>query len=452
MNIIRNSTVYFDTYEQREEAFGERVGLLIPRKILGPAIFREDFSRVWRRDLAKFSQGASAYVTSDPRDCLAFGTPGQVLRAAGIGAGHGRSPRSPSAREAAGLFDLTANLDQPIRTLSGGETLKLALAKAYLGAGRSRQLVVASPFSWLSPNNLVHLERLVARYQDMKRQTALFALRGEDSVQPLAGALAAALSKAGSIPFVLRLEDAVLRLGASLAEFGSRPTTASFSDRKLNLASPCLVAGDNGQGKSLLAKTLCGALPFSGSVEAINENQGRGPRLLFQDVMTQVLSRPLAALADLARGDARLDPATIFGDLARNCQHLGQRFAAPAADIDYDFNFSLAPGPDSDSGRGQPCQMRSVLAVKMMLVAVRLSTLPAAMILDEPDWGLSRRAAIALVGGVIQTAHDLGVALILISHKPWWWPIAASRVVVSKFWTGTDSGKGRTFQIRVDRS
>ena len=74
----------------------------------------------------------------------------------------------------------------------------------------------------------------------------------------------------------------------------------------------------------------------------------------------------------------------------------------------------------------------SLLDLKLMLVAVRLVHSPAAIILDEPDWGFSHRTAIAFVAAAIESAHSLGVAVLLISHKPWWQRVAPSVLRVVK--------------------
>ncbi len=74
----------------------------------------------------------------------------------------------------------------------------------------------------------------------------------------------------------------------------------------------------------------------------------------------------------------------------------------------------------------------SLLDLKLMLTAARLAHKPAAIILDEPDWGFSRQTAIAFVATVVKTAHAMGVAVLLISHKPWWRQVAPSTLRIEK--------------------
>ena len=74
----------------------------------------------------------------------------------------------------------------------------------------------------------------------------------------------------------------------------------------------------------------------------------------------------------------------------------------------------------------------SLLEVKAILVAIRLCGEPSALIIDEPDWGLTRAAAVSLVAAIISVCHELGIPVILISHKPWWFSLANSVLRVQR--------------------
>jgi ABC-type multidrug transport system ATPase subunit len=85
-----------------------------------------------------------------------------------------------------------------------------------------------------------------------------------------------------------------------------------------------------------------------------------------------------------------------------------------------------------------------------MLIAVHLSYLPSALILDEPDWGLSRSAAVAFVGAVVEKAHGLGIPVIIISHKPWWRSMAADILEITKETLGNQPVQLRIRLKKVD--
>ena len=87
----------------------------------------------------------------------------------------------------------------------------------------------------------------------------------------------------------------------------------------------------------------------------------------------------------------------------------------------------------------------TLLEIKAMLIAVRLASPCRALILDEPDWGLTRACSVAIVSAAVSEAHRLGVPVLLISHKPWWEPVAASVLKTER--DGADAGG--TFRIRL---
>ena len=55
-------------------------------------------------------------------------------------------------------------------------------------------------------------------------------------------------------------------LSVSLHPLAAETAHATIENRSLSLASPCLIVGDNGQGKSLLARTIANAISFKGHV------------------------------------------------------------------------------------------------------------------------------------------------------------------------------------------
>jgi len=400
----------YGTYEAREEAFRERLGALVPRMHLGAGTFWQDINRI---GFARVPAD-TAWITSNPADCLAFGTARQVLAGALAKAGMAGEPAPDGIRATALAFGLQTQLDQPVASLSGGETVKLALAKAHVAAAASRHLVIASPFSWLSGDNDALFVKLLDRYAGLGQQVEVFALDGEDCRKPMAGFGAAPLA------FDLVTDRLSLTLGPSFV-LSASPARVTVPPLRLNLDSPCLLTGSNGQGKSLMAKVICGAIPCRGQA-AIRSGAGRGAaRLLFQDVLHQGLMRSL-------------------GDIARS---LGPQYSDRAWEIYTDLCATRDANPDLQSPA-------TLLGLKQMLTAVRLAASPAALVLDEPDWGLSRSAALALVQRIIEVAHGLAVPVLMISHKPWWSLVAASQIRVSRTPLATD-GRNAGFEIFLER-
>lgn len=432
---LQQATTYFQTYEDREEAFRQSVYSLIPRKYSGPKLFWNDFGRVSLDELMTFSKRRIAYITSNPRDGLAFGTPWQVLSAAVLCAHGGDGDSGLSIDEITADFDIEENLKQPIRTLSGGETVKLALAKAAAGAGVCDRLIIASPFSWLSRRNTDYFDQLLDIYRRSDTPVDLFALEGEDSIETIDPSWWQKTHGTTGIDFRLQLKDVQIPLGTAINPIHSRESFARIEDIDAALCSPCMIVGDNGQGKSLVAKVLTGAIAYTGGA-LIDNGSNSGPvRLLFQDVITQTLLRSFDAIAASLPTNNGLNPVELYKKLLDvhilNLGHLNEGISASEPKGSHDF--------------------RTLLEIKTILVAVRLCGAPRALILDEPDWGLNRNAAVAFVAAIVEVAHELGIPVILISHKPWWNGIAASTVHVGRTPKQVSRADGYTFKIKLQR-
>jgi predicted ATPase len=414
---------YFATYEALEIAFRERIADLVPRFHAGTRSFWEDFQRLYHQPQTA-RLGDDAYITSNPRDCLAFGTPFQVLQGAWLSAP--RSRITPGA--VADRFGLTGHLHQSIRSLSGGETVRLALAKAYLLAERATRLTVASPFSWLSLDHWTIFQNLIERYRSCDTALELFALEGEDSRAPVA-------RREGPPPdpvaFTWRLDALRLDLGTLLDRLHDRPVWAGVDPVEETLASPCLLCGDNGQGKSLIAKVLASAIPFRGRVTMTGTDGPLQARLLFQDVLNQTLMRSMGQLTP--RGDADR-VARVYDEVLA-----GMRDSGPRSEE------ALLPFAE----RQRISDPLSLLEIKILLTARRLIDPRAVFIMDEPDWGLSRSDALAFVASVVDVAHARAVPVMLISHKPWWQNLACSMRWIRKQRVSPARSDGCLFNIQI---
>ena len=405
-------------------------------------------------ELLQFVEQPIAYITSNPRDCLAFGTPWQVLTAASLCARNQNNGDvssveevvssaeevassveevASSVEEVAAEYGVSDNLYQPIRTLSGGETVKLALAKTSLLASFCRRLTIASPFSWLSRENSVYFERLYAHYVSSGLPIELLALDGEDSIETYEISDSQWEALSAPVEFSIIFRDVSVALSASLNPLQSHETTAVVEDIQQDLRSPCLMVGENGQGKSLVAKALCGAISIQGTAELTSKHHTGPARLLFQDVITQTLLRSFDGIAATASRNFGENPLRIYDRIfkaySRNLQAMGNSLAEfdPAGEAEF----------------------RSLLEIKSLLVAVRLCGRPGGLILDEPDWGLNRASAIAFVLAVISIAHELNIPVLIISHKPWWLGIANSRIRVQRTQKEMDRHKNYSFRINL---
>jgi energy-coupling factor transporter ATP-binding protein EcfA2 len=413
---------YYPTFEARETAFRSQVAGLVPPRHEGPRRFWQEFVDIGRRLGRGRFDFSQAVIPANPADSLAYSTPRQELVAMvrRTGAAPGGMP-APDARVLS-QYHLGPLLDQPTRTLSGGETARLALAKAHMAVPTVAGLTVASPFNWLSAENRHLFLDLVRHYRDHGRCVFVLALEGEDDLSPLAGRRSGRIGAAETRPVLeLALQGVEMRLGFSLGT-GRPPVSAGFRDADLRLVSPCLVGGENGSGKSLLAKAVCGAASCRGVIRVGSPEKAGPPRLLFQDVVSQTLFRPFTQLAATpAESFYRSLRRGLPKELSRQCRRAEQL------------------------RRTDPPRL---LEIKLILAAVRLAQKPRALVLDEPDWGLTRAAAVGFVDSVIGLSHDLAVPVLLISHKPWWDVMAASRLTVTKRAEAAHRTRRLLFQIK----
>ena len=178
-----------------------------------------------------------------------------------------------------------------------------------------------------------------------------------------------------------------------------------------------------------MAKVLSGATAYKGTALISVGGKNRQARLLFQDVITQTLLRSFDVIRSQARHNGIERTDQIYKKIISGFNRLN-----------FHDQFSHS-GPKRN-------EMSTLLETKAVLVAVRLARRPGALILDEPDWGLSQVAAKAFVAAVVDVSHDLNVPVILITHKPWWNTVTNSRVEVLKSNVVT-AGDGRITSFQV---
>ena len=413
---LESISTYFNTYEDREAAFRRAVGFSLARRHAGPSVFWQDFNQIARGETRANFNGSVAYIPSNPRDCLAFGTPRQVLMASHMSAANTGNISDERVSKTAQQFEISGLLSQPIRTLSGGETVKLALAKTSISIPRFSRLMVASPFTWLSNTNRHLLEYLQAICNQERKSLTILALAGEGNLDAIGPSDPYIAPSPPRIPFTLKLTDVRIPLMISLRPLAARGAFAAIENITVELISPCLVVGDNGQGKSLIARTIAQAVSTQGQV-ALGSPLAQGPPcLLFQDVLSQTMLRSFNSLSRR--------PTTNHANHIYNCYQMMQRHYAGAlqrASLDL-----VAPIGEWTQ------KQHSLVDIKTILVAARLAQKPAALILDEPDWGMSRASAVAFVSAVLAAAHHQQTPVMLISHKPWWHAVSASKLRVSR--------------------
>jgi energy-coupling factor transporter ATP-binding protein EcfA2 len=404
---------YYPTFEDREESFRTQIHNLVPRKYETPACYLRDIINSCISNVFPEVRNPFVFITSNPKDCLAFSTPAQVLRAAALTAnkyGH----LTPNIEEVAGKFNLHHLLDQPLRTLSGGETVITALAKSFIYSYFCDSLIVSSPFCWLSANNIYLLTEVVKKYHGQKKMVKILELEEEDSEEKteLVGD-----SNIDGLKFYINFSNVALNLdfAVNVGESTSRNVDIENTKDRL-LVSPCLFHGDNGAGKSLLGLVLAKAHPHTGDAYVISAGKKGYARVIFQDIFAQKMLRSYSELLKTSEFFISPDCASIYKEII-------SEFRKPFVDKKRTIPFI---------GNDERIGPLSLLQTKILLAAIRISSMPGALIIDEPDWGLAKAAAVAFVTAVIKIAHKYSIPVILISHKSWWDNLIHSSLAIKK--------------------
>lgn len=203
------NTEEFEFFEKREDRFQELVGVTIPRLHAGPAQLIRDITELFKgKPGSKLNPNAQPiYILSNPADGFVYPGALQEWQAAAIVASGGSAKDiSRTAKESAARFGLNAeNLLQPITTLSGGESVKLSLAKAYILKAVTKKVVVSSPLAWLSADNR-HLFHLLVADFGMDANITLLIMKGENDEANVPGSLTSKLP-IGDVRFTISCED-----------------------------------------------------------------------------------------------------------------------------------------------------------------------------------------------------------------------------------------------------
>lgn len=305
-------------------------------------------------------------------------------------------------------------LARPVTALSGGERMLVSLCKASLLARNRGDLIVCSPFFWLDPGHRPLVNGFLDHHDQSGGAGCLMTLEGEEDSDADQSE-----ESPRQLDWVLMMDHSTVVFPAMSFPRETAETRLEFvlPEKRLALRSPTLISGCNGVGKTTFAKVLAGVLRATDkSPEIACQGFSGKARLLMQDTIVQLFAQsPVGHLERVFRHDK------ARGELARSLFTNMQSECAKAL-------FSVDPGLTV----GDSNTPSTVFQAKLALTAERLISKPPLLILDEPGWCLSRTAAQVFVREVVRVAHELGIAIALISHQAEWWKgIVAGQITFS---------------------
>lgn len=383
--------ITFNSFEDRDSHLRTNLKVPLPRRHDGPGVFYSDFLRA----MEIFERPNYSLITPNPMDYLPFDRVRLILNAA-----FRLSMRADATEihNVTNQFDLTHLTHRLVYTLSGGETLRVAMAKCVLESRGTGKLIMSAPWGVLSKAGRRYLGQLLEAYTRDDSDYQILCLEGDTSDEPDSD-----LKTETGVPFGIKTESLSISLSDAVeSEYYAVALVDDFESSTLR--SPCLIYGENGHGKSLLMKALAGCIPYTGRIAILGRPSQR-VRLLFQDVSNQALLT--GASADWTiKNDREVNRlnALLLNDVTHRLERCG---------------IQVDRGP-------------TLLSTKVAMIAIRLAEDPAALVLDEPDWGLSKAQAVALLRAVISLCNREEVPLLIISHRPWFDRAWCSRVRIER--------------------
>lgn len=320
-------------------------------------------------------------------------------------------------------------------TMSGGQQQRVALASAI--AMNSKLLVLDEPTSMLDSfarkdvdalfdnlhKNGTTIVQITHNFEECKRANRILLLENgilkEVSFNglktyfshiELANNHVTNMSESKNLPDSRRKEnesDIAVEISGLTVQY-DKTSPAVIDDYSLTVKSGETVAimGENGCGKSTLAKTMCGLLKAnSGNITV----HGISVRAKTSRIIRQKLHQTIGYVMQLP--EQQLFADTVRNDVAYGPKNFGLKGNALKERVDETLRLlnleNLAEkSPFALSGGQQ----------RLVAIAGVLACKPRVLVLDEPTAGLDFEAALR-IREILEMLHNQGVTIILITHN-----------------------------------
>jgi len=285
-------------------------------------------------------------------------------------------------------------LSRNVYTLSGGESTKVSIAKLVLAwySWQDKEVILVHPASWL--DSLEPLEFVTENIPEDK--LTIFLMEGEEDTKEMNLKI-----NKNSVKLNIIVDDLCINL---------KETEVCFKKTNIEVASPVLVVGQNGVGKSVFFKYLVGIRSFmrvKGSAEIrVNGNISKG-KMLLQNFENQIMlkSREL---------------------LKRHLFLLCYRDKLKISYESYEKKVKLIEERLLDGI--EDSYVDDFLKKKVLLISLLLLGDIDFLVLDEPERGLSKKVVVRMLSNLINYCNENGIGIFIISHREDWWKRIPSKI------------------------
>lgn len=407
-------TYYFYTYEDLLDYLDTETGFAPPRIIEGRQKFLGKFNK-WFFNFSDTNSGGLKWKCIFPDPILGLSYPYPIDEIS-VAASLALSNNDKSfAQQILSNYQLNENISKrQTITLSGGELLLLNFAKAHISESVVDKILICTPTQWLHSSKYWLLSELIKLYQNSNKEIKLLFMEGEESELENKSTQQIDLisNVQSSIPWSLSFKDLVVEFDAQ-----TFPTTSPSNKIKYNplsfdteLQSPTLLIGDNGVGKSVFVKLLSGIInPTKGEVTVRCLGNEGNARVLMQDSLDQLFGETIENHLsrifkyDKGKGKAAKETYTTMLEALRE-----------KVKNEPELRNKKLTATDSSF-------IETVLQVKFALTAERIESKPSLLILDEPDWCLSKKLTSLFMEIVVDAAHKKQIPVLIITHLNNWY-------------------------------
>jgi len=266
---------------------------------------------------------------------------------------------------------------------------------------------MCNPESWLSRQNRPLTMMVAQSYTNRGGRSTILAMAGDmicsedgcDTSDP--GKSLECLPQFKGPEIDISLDDLCVRLSDPTGMSQIKPLSITYSGH-LSMQSPIVWEAPNGFGKSVLAGVLSGALASDSGKYRIQTKGFTGKaRVLMQECVYQLFGfSPMAYLLWTFREAP---------EMATNAVNEYHSIENGIADVLGDSGWRHSVGD-----RETP---DSLLQAKIALVAARIVGRPVLLVLDEPGFGLTKKAAQAFVESVAKRCAERSIGLLIVSHS-----------------------------------